>query len=274
MEVDSKILSMYENIGYLGMYGTDVLLTILIIGIVLGIVSFATYKAILTKLKDNWNTNKCIPFVIPFAGIIMPVPGQTASETTFENFNYCIQQDMSAVFGIIMMPLEFILYMIIAFLDVVLELIMAIIELLNWLKNQLSEIFKEIYNKIINFIIPVIEIVVHVRDMLGKINGILTTVLFTIMNIYNLTVSGLANIINILVGLLIALIVTLLIAMAIATALYLVPFGAIAAVPIQAAALVVILGILTPVLVICVIFHGAMQDIFNQSSEPPPHNPF
>jgi hypothetical protein len=274
MEVDSKILSMYENIGYLGMYGTDVLISILIIGIVLGIVSFATYKAILTQLKDNWNTNKCNPIVMPFAGLIMPIPGQTASETTFENFNYCIQQDMSAVFGIIMMPLEFIMYMIIAFLDTVLEMIMAIIEVLNWIKNQLSEIFEEIYNKIVNFIIPVIEIMVHVRDMLGKLNGIITTALFTMMNIYNLTISGVVNIINILIGLLIALIATLLAAMAAATALFLIPFGAAAAMPIQLAALLVIGAILTPALVICITMHGAIAEIFKQSSSSPPRNPF
>jgi hypothetical protein len=58
MDVDSKIVSMYENIGYLGMHGTDVLITIMIFGIVLGIVSFATYKAIINELKYNWNQNK------------------------------------------------------------------------------------------------------------------------------------------------------------------------------------------------------------------------
>jgi len=274
MEVDNKIISMYENIGYLGMYGTDVLITVLLFGITLGIVSFATYKSIINHLKDNWNTNKCNPIIIPFAGLIMPVPGQSTSETTFENFNYCIQQDMSAVFSIIMMPFEFILYLTITFLDTVLELILAVIDELAWIKNQISSIFEEIYNKIVNFIIPVVEIVVHVRDMLGKINGIITTTLYTMMNIYNITLSGVLNIMNILIKLLIALIVTLLATMAAVTALYIVPGGAIAAAPMQAAAMVVILGLLTPILIICVIFHFATLDIFKEVSKTPPKNPF
>jgi hypothetical protein len=246
MDVDTKIITMYENIGYLGMYGTDVLLSILIIIIVLGSVSFASYKGIIYELKKNWNMNKCSPVVIPFVGLIMPVPGQSTTETTFENFNYCIQQDMTAVFGIIMMPLEFILYLTITFLDSVLEIIMATIEVLNWLKNQLSEIFQEMYNKIINFIIPVIEIVVKMRDMLGKMNGVITTALFTILNIYNLTVSGLVNIINILIGLMVSLIVVLMALMAAAILMYAIPFGFPVAVILQSAALIVILGILTP----------------------------
>ena len=274
MDVDTKIISMYENIGYLGMYGSDVLITILIIGFVLGIVSFASYKAIITELKFNWNLNKCSPIVMPFVGIIMPVPGQTAVETTFENFNYCIQQDMTAVFGIIMMPLEFILYLIIVFLDSVLEMIMAIIELLNWLKNQLSEIFQQIYNKIINFIIPVIEIAVKMRDMLGKMNGIITTALFTILNIYNLTVSGVVNIINILIFLIILLIVVLLAMIAAAILLYSIPFGAIIAFPLQLAAMVIVLAIAVPVLRICLIMQSAIMDIFKESTSTPPKNPF
>jgi hypothetical protein len=272
MDVDTKIISMYENVGYLGMYGKDVMITISILGIVLGTVFFATYTAIITELKHNWNTNKCSPIVMPFVGLIMPVPGQSIADTTFENFNYCIQQDMGVAFGFIMMPLEFIMYLTIVFLDSVLEMIMAIIELLNWLKNQLSEIFQQIYNKIINFIVPVIEIIVKMRDMLGKMNGILTTVLFTMMNTYNLIVSGLLNIMNILIGLLIALIITLLATMAAVTLLMLI--APPVATTIQAAAMITILGLLTPVLIICVIFKVAVDDIFNKGSDTPPDNPF
>jgi hypothetical protein len=274
MEVDTKIISMYENIGYLGMYGSDVVITILIFASVLGIVSFSTYKTIINELKDNWNTNKCNPIVMPFAGLIMPVPGQSTSKTTFDNFNYCIQQDMSAVFNIIMMPFEFVLYLTITFLDTVLELIMAIIEELAWIKKQIGMLFEEVYNKIVNFIIPVIEIVVHVRDMLGKINGIITTALYTMMNVYNIALSGVLNIINGLIGLLITLIATLLATMAAVTALYLVPGGGAAATTMQASAMLVIVGLLTPILIICVIFHFATLDIFKEISQPPPKNPF
>jgi len=274
MDVDIKIISMYENIGYLGMYGSDVLITILIFGIVLGILSFATYKAIITELKFNWNLNKCRPIVMPFVGLIMPVPGQSATETTFENFNYCIQQDMTSVFGIIMMPLEFILYLMMVFLDSVLEMIMAIIELLSWLKNQLSEIFQQIYNKIVNFIIPVIEIVVKMRDMLGKMNGIITTALFTILNIYNITVSGVITVVNILIGLIILLIVVLLAAFAAATAMMIIPGGAIAAIPIQLATMIIVIAIAVPVLRICLIMQHAVNDMFNKSTSNTPENPF
>ena len=273
MEVDNKIISMYENIGYLGMYGTDVLITVLLFGITLGIVSFASYKAIINQLKDNWNTNKCNPIIMPFAGLIMPVPGQSTAETTFENFNYCIQQDMSAVFSIIMMPLEFILYLTITFLDTVLELILAVIAELAWLKNQISSIFEEIYNKIVNFVIPIIEITVHIRDMLGKISGIITTSLFMIMNIYNLTVSGVINLLTILIVLLVILIVILLVMMGAAAIFFAFPFTIPLGIALESLITLSLIGIVLPTIIICAIMHSAIEQVFRESSPGAPSPP-
>jgi hypothetical protein len=275
MDVDTKIISMYENIGYLGMYGTDVCITILLFIITLGIVSFASYKAIINDLKSNWNTNKCNPIVMPFAGLIMPVQGQTTSETTFENFNYCIQKDMSAIFSIIMMPFEFVLYLTISFLDTVLMLIMDLIEFLAWLKNILGGLFAEFYNKIINFVIPIIEITVHIRDMLGKINGIITASLFMVMNIYNITVSGVINILTILVDLLLVLIASLVLMMAAAALFFTNPFTIIPGIALEVIIVACLVGVVLPAITITAIMHSSIEDLFNESSPnapDPPHN--
>jgi len=273
MDVDTKIISMYENIGYLGMYGTDVCITILLFIITLGIVSFASYKAIINDLKSNWNTNKCNPIVMPFAGLIMPVQGQTTSETTFENFNYCIQKDMSAIFSIIMMPFEFVLYLTISFLDTVLMLIMDLIEFLAWLKNILGGLFAEFYNKIINFVIPIIEITVHIRDMLGKINGIITASLFMVMNIYNITVSGVINILTILVDLLLVLIASLVLMMAAAALFFTNPFTIIPGIALEVIIVACLVGVVLPAITVTAIMHSSIEELFNESSPNAPDPP-
>jgi len=273
MDVDNKIISMYESVGYLGMYGTDVCITILIFVITVGIVSLASYRVIVNKLKEDWNTNKCNPIVMPFAGIIMPVPGQTTSETTFENFNYCIQQDMASVFNIIMMPFEFILYLTISFLDTVLMSIMAIIEELAWIKNQISGIFEQFYNKIVNFVIPIIEITVHIRDMLGKINGIVTAALYMIINIYNITVSGVINLLTMLVNLLIILIASLVLMMGAAALLFLNPLTIIPGIALEVIITACLIGVVLPAIVITAIMHSTVEDLFKESSPSAPKAP-
>jgi hypothetical protein len=272
MDVNTRIISMYENIGYLGMYSKDVLITILLFLITIGIVAHSSYQAVVSELRNNWNQHKCNPIVMPFAGIIMPTPGQTTMDTTFENFNYCIQQDVSSIMSIVMMPLEFVLYLTINLLGSILNSITAFIEFIAWLKSQISDIFSELLQKIIRFIIPLVEMLVHMQDMLGKVNGVLITSLYTSMNIYNLTVSGIVNIMNILINILIAFIVIFTAMMVIAIAL--IPTPAFAAgLAIYSSATVMLLSVILPPIVLCVLMHNMMTDIFNESSPNAPKKP-
>ena len=271
--LDNKIDLLYESDGYLGMYGKDVVISIFLFLLTLSIVSVTTYKSIMRELRNNWNENKCNPVIMPFAGVIMPKPGQSTSDTSFENFNYCIQQDITSAFSVIMMPFEFINYIIIDFLETKLSYIKQLIDYLVWLKNQLGGIFAQFYAKIINFVIPIIEMIVYLRDAMSKINGIITTSLFTVINIYNLTVSGVINILTILVNLLTALIIVIVALMALAFALMTNPFTFAIGIPLQIAYLIVLAGIIIPALIICTIMNSAIRDIFNESSPPPPKPP-
>ena len=66
-----------------------------------------------------------------------------------------------------------------------------------------------IYEKIIAIVIPIYLIVLRLRDALAKMNGIMLVALFTSMTIYNIMVSGLINVMNIVYDLLIAVIVVI-----------------------------------------------------------------
>jgi len=272
MDVNTRISSMYENIGYLGMYGKDVIITILLVLITVMIVAHSSYQAVVSELRNNWNAHKCNPIVMPFAGIIMPKPGQTTMNTTFENFNYCIQQDVSAVFSIVMMPLEFVLYLTINLLGAILSSIAAFIEFLAWLKSQISAIFSELLQKIIRFIIPLVEMLVHMQDMLGKINGVLITTLYTSMNIYNITVSGIINILTILSNILIALI-AIFVAM-VATSFALMPTPAfMVGLALYSSATIFLTAAILPPIMLCIMMHSMIDDIFHESSPKPPNKP-
>jgi hypothetical protein len=271
--IDDKVGSIYEGVGYLGMYGTDVIISIFLFLLTLAIVSITSYKALMHELRNNWNEHKCKPVLLPFAGLIIPNPGQSYIETTFENFNYCIQQDITSSFSVIMMPLEFINYTIIDFLETKLMYIKYLIEFLSWLRNQFGSIFQEFYNKIINFIVPVIEMILYLRDALDKINGIITTSLFTIMNIYNITVSGVINILTVLVNLLLAVIIVMIALMALAMGLMTNPFTFLIGLPLQILFLVILVGVILPAIIICTMMNNQIRDLFNESSPPPPKRP-
>jgi hypothetical protein len=273
MNVDKKITSMYENIDYLGMYGNDVLYSFLLIAFTVFIVSMQSYYALLNELKSSWNLHRCNPIVMPFAGYIMPKPGQTRSETTYENFNYCVYQDVSAVFGIIMIPLEFVLFLTIQFLEVSLESSMQVLVQIAWLKNRMNSMFEKYYDQVINFIVPVIEMMMYLRDMMGKMNGVIVTAFFTIVTIYNLTVSGLLNILTILINILIIIISVVLAMMILSAAMMLSVFLFPAGVALTVVFGLIIIGVILPALIICALLNAELKDTFNEGGSTPPNPP-
>ena len=205
-----QIHALYQKRGYFDRYGGDVCISIVLIVVTIAITGFTNYQAVMAQVKTNWNQQRCNPIYMPFAGIIMPQPGISAAETTITNFSYCIKQDASSVFSIAMMPFEFSMYLLFEFIDAVLSAILAFMAFIQWLKNQLGGIFAALFTKIISFIIPLIEMIIHLRDFIAKINGIATTALYTVMNIYNTTVSGIINIMTILNNILITIIAIML----------------------------------------------------------------
>ena len=245
-------------------YGGDVCISIALIILTISITGYTNYQAVMVQAKTNWNLNRCNPIYMPFAGIIMPKPGVSAVETTVTNFSYCIKQDASSVFSIATMPFEFTMYIMIQFMDGVLYAILSFMELIQWLKNQLGGIFAALYTKIIYFIIPLIEMVIHIRDMIAKINGIATTALYTAMNIYNTTVSGIINIMTILNNILITIIAIML--ALIVLAFFLIPTPAFPiGIGMYVAGLTIMTSFIIPVIVLYTMMQAFTQEVMKTS---------
>ena len=259
---------------YWYLYGKDVFISGVIILAVLISVAYSSIKSALEEVRANWTMNRCSPVYIPFAGYIMPEPGKTSSEITFSNFNYCIKQDVSTVISIAMMPLEFVSYMVIDMLDAVLASISAFMAFMAWLKSMLGEIFAQIYEMILKLMIPLIEIITKVRDALAKINGIVTSALFTSMTMYDIVVSGILNFMHIVNVMMIALGVTIL-AMLIFAALMIAfgPFTITIGIATMAAATAVIVGIIIPVITIYIIMLVFVLEISHVVAENAPSVP-
>lgn len=254
-----RIESLYKNRGYFERFGGDVIISVLLIALTVGTSSFSTYKSILQQAKSNWNANRCKPIYLPFAGVIMPQPGQSALETTSQNFQYCIQQDSSMMMNIVLMPFEFAMFIIIEFLDSVMAAIAAIMRLIQWLKNVLGGIFKQLFEKVVKFIVPLMVMIIKLRDMLAKMNGVMVTTLYTVMNVYNIMVSGILNIMIVLNNILIIIISIMLALIILALVLMFTP-----AFPAGFVFFAVGLGIMTSFILPVIVLYTIMQ-IFTTS---------
>jgi hypothetical protein len=256
---------LYKNRGYLETYGNDVCITILLFLCTVGITSYSTYQSLLLQIKTNWSENRCNPIYMPFAGVIMPQPGISATDTTIDNFSYCIKQDASMVFNIALMPLEFAMFIVIDFIDSVMISIMAFMKFIQWLKSQLGGIVASLYTQILKFMIPLIEITIHIRDMLAKINGIAVTSLFLTMNVYNTTMSGIINVMNVLTDLLIILISTIVAMLVLSFILLMTP-----AFPVGLTLYATVTVVLSSILIPTILMYTLMHEFTNSINEPSP----
>ena len=267
-----QIHTLYQKRGYMDRYGGDVCISIALILMTIAITGYTNYQAVMVQAKTNWNLNRCNPIYMPFAGVIMPKPGVSSTETTVTNFSYCIKQDASSVFSIATMPFEFSMYIMIQFIDSTLSAILAFMAFIQWLKNQLGGIFAALYTKIIYFIIPLIEMIIHIRDLIAKINGIATTALFTVMNIYNTTVSGIINIMTILNNILITIIAIMLALVVLAFFLLPTPVFPLG-MAMYVASLTIMTSFIIPVIVLYVMMQVFTQEVMKTSGPPAQSKP-
>jgi hypothetical protein len=102
----------------------------------------------------------------------------------------------------------------------------AIRTLINRIRDAASSVIADVMGRVLNVMQPVVTIVMNARDMMGKIQGIMTASLYTLYSTYASIQAGLKSVFQIIVIILIALgaaIVLLWIAVAIAIAFG--PFG-------------------------------------------------
>jgi len=210
---------------------------------------------------------------MPFAGVIMPIPGQSASQTTRKNFDYCAQNDVSAVIKTALMPLEYVSFVIIRTIDLLVKAIVMSMAFLAYLKSKLGSLFNMTFLKIADILVPVTVFLVHTRDSMAKMNAVMVTTMFTTLVVYHITVSGILNVMTIIMNLMLVLIGVLVGMFILATILLVNPFTTIAGIVLTAATFVIIAAVLIPAIVIYALLHTFILNTFGKSTESPPKAP-
>ena len=267
-----SISQIYRNRTYVNLYGKDAVIAISLVLACGTYLARTAYKGTVEQIQDDWAKNRCNPVYMPFAGWLMPVPGQSAMESTVKNFDYCVQQNMSIGFDFLLLPLEFAAFLIITTMDVVLQTIVASLAMLARLKLRLGGLFAVSFLKIADILVPIIVMGIKMRDTMAKANGVMVTTMFTAMTVYNVMISGMLNVMGILLGLLLALIgivIGMFVLGGVLMATPVFPLG----IALFAAANIITLAIVIPAVVIYILLHVFMMDTFTASSDGAPGIP-
>lgn len=179
-------------------------------------------------IRTNWIQYRCNPAYMMFAGNVMLPNGTTKEKMnlTETNFEYCVQNELKSISNLFLEPLYYSQSLMIGILHFLANVLNDIRTLINSIRNAVSSIIADIMSRGLNVMQPVIAIFLKIRDTMGKVQGIMTASLYTLLGVYDTLQSGLRSTFEVIVIILIAMgaaIIALWIAVAIAIAFG--PFG-------------------------------------------------
>ena len=272
MEAKLEALYAKKRGSYLGRHGGDVVKTLVPLVVGGGVMVYASYDAVMKQARSNWSKNQCDPIYMPFAGVIVPQPGKSAGKTTAENFDYCIHRDISGMFSAVLMPLEFVNYLILGTLDLMLQGMVETLKLYAYFASFFKASAKKTGSTLADFLVPVILMVGKMRDAMARGSATILTSVYTTYTVYNIIVSGLLNVSTIMLDLLIALAAALVAMLAVGVAL-LNPITFPVGMAMLIVADVLLHVLLIPTIVIYTLLQIFMSATFGKSANPAPVAP-
>jgi len=205
MDDINNITKMYDNLTYFDQYGSSLFLFIIITILVLLFVSYCFTMINIQPIKDDWKNQRCNPYVIPFAGIINKPSNMGVNEFTKENFAYCTQNILKNITGEAVSPLTFIITMLSNVTTNIKNSLNNIRGMFSNVRDFLQNVTQEVMGRLLNVIAPIQQIILSFRDFIGKIQGVMSASLFTLLGSYYTLQSLMGAIAQFIITILIAL---------------------------------------------------------------------
>ena len=124
------------------------------------------------NMQDNWSLYRCNPIMMPFAGFIAP-----DGTTTSDNFSYCIQNIMTSFGPTITQPFNYLQTMTMDMMDSINTSNENTTDQTSDIKDSTAGIVANLYAVFINIIIEFNIIIIKLVDTLGKMAGIIATIM-------------------------------------------------------------------------------------------------
>jgi len=204
-KTSNKIIEIYGKENYYDVYGGSIFIFITLIIILMLVLSYISVMINIQPIKDNWSEERCKPNIIPFAGLINKPEGSSAFEFTQENYTYCIQNILTPITSDAVQPLSYITSGITAVFGGLLNSFNEMRDMVSNVRTSIGSIATEVFGRIMNVIIPFQQMLLVITDIMGKIGGVLTSALYTVMGTVDLLESMLGAILEFAVIILITM---------------------------------------------------------------------
>jgi hypothetical protein len=155
---------------------SDILLSLFVIIIFIGIYSFNIFTIGIEKIKKNWPKYRCNPTIMPFASWFGQDP--------VKNFTYCIQNMQTSYMGHLLKPTNYMFSLISKSIGGLMNTLQSFREKISSLVSNITNIIQSILGVFINILIQFQYMLVKIKDTIGKLMGISATLIYMIDGTY------------------------------------------------------------------------------------------
>ena len=200
-----KISDIYENQTYLERYGEYVFFAIIICISFILVITYIHIKINIEQIRADWNNQKCKPNIMPFAGIINAPTNMSKMEYAEKNFAECTQNILTDITDIALIPVHYTISIVAATVGEIMSILNDMRQLVNKMRNSVADITSDIMTRILNIMTPLTETIITAKSMLGKSNGVVTAVMYTLFGVYLSIKSLIGSILEIVIIILVAM---------------------------------------------------------------------
>lgn len=137
------------------------------LGFVAQITVMMYFKSIL-EIRENWPLYRCNP------------PYWVFSENISEDFTYCVQNTQMNMMGYLLQPINYMISALTSIGGQFNESINNIRIMFSSIRSFISNIIESIFGVFLNMIVEFQKIIISIKDMVGKMIGIVVTIMYVL----------------------------------------------------------------------------------------------
>lgn len=137
------------------------------LGFIMLILTMASFSG-MSQVMQNWPVNRCNPIYMPFADNIE------------ENFIYCIQNMQTGFMGYLLQPIYYILNVFSSMGGEFSEALNDARTMMSTIRSFITNTIQSVFGVFLNLIIEFQKITISIKDLVGKIIGIMVTLMYIV----------------------------------------------------------------------------------------------
>ena len=137
------------------------------LGFIMLILTMASFGG-MSQVMQNWPVNRCNPIYMPFADNIE------------ENFIYCIQNMQTGFMGYLLQPIYYILNVFSSMGGEFSEALNDARTMMSTIRSFITNTIQSVFGVFLNLIIEFQKITISIKDLVGKIIGIMVTLMYIV----------------------------------------------------------------------------------------------